>query len=98
MNTNLQGDFQFCFSVPLNMEDITNIDYNHAKIKVCRDFEIKHLEEYHDLYLTNNAFLLASVFENFRKMCSEIYELEPPFEISFSTRIGMTSSFKKRLK
>ena len=66
--------------------------------RVCRDFEIKKLKEYHDLYLKSNAFLLASVLENFRKMCSEIYEVDPPFKISFSTSITMTRSFKKRLK
>ena len=32
----------------LNMEDITDADYTHAK-RVCKDFEIKHLGEYHDL-------------------------------------------------
>ena len=30
----------------LNMEDITDADYVHAK-RVCKDFEIKNLEEYH---------------------------------------------------
>ena len=33
----------------LNMEDITNSDYMHAK-RVCKGFEMKHLREYHDLY------------------------------------------------
>ena len=32
------------------MEDITDADYAHAK-NVCKDFEIKHLGEYHDLYV-----------------------------------------------
>ena len=32
----------------LNVEDITNADYTHAK-RVCKDFEIKDLGEYHDL-------------------------------------------------
>ena len=30
----------------LNMEDITDADYAHAK-RVCKDFEIKNLEQYH---------------------------------------------------
>ena len=34
----------------LNAEDITNEDYLHAKRGVCKDFEIKNLGEYHDLY------------------------------------------------
>ena len=33
-----------------NMEDITNVDYTHAK-GVCKDFEMKNLREYHDLYV-----------------------------------------------
>ena len=31
----------------LNVEDITYADYAHAK-RVCRDFEIKNLGEYHE--------------------------------------------------
>ena len=60
----------------LNMEDITDADYAHAK-RVCKDFEIKNLGEYHDLYVQSNTLLLADVFENFRNMCLEIYEFDP---------------------
>ena len=35
--------------------------------RVCKDFEMKKLGEYHDLYLQSDTFLLADVFENFRK-------------------------------
>ena len=65
----------------LNMEDITDTDYAHAK-KVCKDFEIKHLGEYHDLYVQRNTLLLADVFEKFRNMCLETYELDPAKFIS----------------
>ena len=58
------------------MEDITDADYMHAK-KVCKDFEIKNLGEYHDLYLKNDTLLLTDVFDNFRKMCLENYKLDP---------------------
>ena len=34
----------------LNIEDITDADYAHAK-RICKDFEIKHLGEYYDLYV-----------------------------------------------
>ena len=53
------------------MEDITDADYAHAK-RVCKDFEIKKLREYHDLYVQSDKLLLAVVFENFRNMCIEI--------------------------
>ena len=33
----------------LNMEDVTDADYVHAK-RVCKDLEIKNLGEYCDLY------------------------------------------------
>ena len=64
------------FNSNLNMEDTTDSDYNHGK-RFCNDFEMKHLREYHDLYLKGDTLLLADVFENFRKMCSEIYQLDP---------------------
>ena len=48
----------------------------HAK-KVCKDFEIKSLGEYYDLCLKSDTWLLADVFENFRKICLKIYHLGP---------------------
>ena len=56
----------------LNMEDITDAKYAHAK-KVCKDFEIKNLGEYHDLYVQSDTSWLADVFENFQNMCLKIY-------------------------
>ena len=60
----------------LNMEDITDEDYMHRR-RVCLDFKIKHLGEYHDLYVQSDTLLLADAFENFRNVCLEIYELFP---------------------
>ena len=37
------------FCSHLNIEHITDADYAYAK-RVCKDFEIKKLEEYHELY------------------------------------------------
>ena len=56
----------------LYMEDIPDADYMHAK-RVCKDFGIQNLGEYHDLYLKSDILLLADVFENIRKMCLKIY-------------------------
>ena len=58
------------------MEGITDANYAHAE-RVCKDFEIKNLGEYHDLYVQSNTSLLADAFENFRNMYINIYELDP---------------------
>ena len=60
----------------LNMEDITDVDYIHAK-KVLKYFNNKNLGDYHDLYVQSDTLLLACVFESFRNKCIEIYELNP---------------------
>ena len=57
------------------MEDITEAGYAHAK-RVCKDFEIKYLGEYHDLYVQSNTLLLAYVFQKVPNMFLEIYELD----------------------
>ena len=58
------------------MEDITDLDCDQAK-RACKVFEIKKLCEYLDLYLKSLTLLLVDVFEYFRKMCFEIYKLDP---------------------
>ena len=50
----------------LNMEDITDTNFTHAK-KVCRDLEIKKLGEYHDLYLKSDILFFPDAFENLQK-------------------------------
>ena len=52
------------FYIHLNMKDITDADYTHTK-RVCKDFEIKNLGEYHDLNVQSNTSLFADIFENF---------------------------------
>ena len=49
------------------MEDFTYSFYAHAK-GVCKDFEIKSLGEYHDLYVHSDTLLLADVLTIF-EMC-----------------------------
>ena len=69
------------FYSTLNLEDISHEDYAHVQ-KVWDVFEIKNRGEYHDLYLQRDTLLLADVFENFRNMCLEIYELDPVYFVS----------------
>ena len=69
------------FYSKLNLEGISNADYEHAQ-KVWKVFEIKNHGEYHDLYAQSDTLLLADVFENFRDKCNEIYELDPVYFVS----------------
>ena len=62
----------------VNLENITDKDYPRAK-KIWDVFEIKNLGEYHDLYVQSDTLLLADIFENFRNMCLNIYELDPVY-------------------
>ena len=77
----------------LNMEDITDANYPHSK-RVCKDFEIKNLGEYHHLYVQRDTLFLADIFENFSNISLETYELDPT-KVSFISWISMASSFKK---
>ena len=69
------------FYSSLNMYDITDVDYRHAKI-VFKEFNKKNLGDYHDFYGQSDTLLLADVFEKFRNKCIEIYELDPAYFLS----------------
>ena len=60
----------------LNDQHITDDEYDHAK-KVWKTFNIRAMEEYHDLYLVSDVLLLTDIFENFRKTCIQYYKLDP---------------------
>ena len=57
------------------MKDINDTDYAHPK-RVYKDFEIKKLGKCHGLYVQSDALMLPNVFENFRNLCINIYELD----------------------
>ena len=65
----------------------------HGKI-VCKDIEIKYLGEYHDLYPKNDALLLAGVFEKFREISLQIYELDSATFIEVP-RLAWQAALKK---
>ena len=75
------------------MEDIIDAYYVHIKI-IPKDFEIKHLGEYHDLYVQSDTLLLAYVFENFRNVCINMYKLDHVQFLS-ATRLTWQASSKK---
>ena len=75
------------------MEDITDANHVHAK-RVCKDLEIKDLGESLDLYGQSDTLLLADVFENFRNMFLEIYELDPGKNFS-APGLALQAALKK---
>ena len=64
------------FFSKLNDCGISDEDYEHAQ-RIWKEFGIKDLGEYHDLYLKSDVLLLADVFEEFRNVCMENYSLDP---------------------
>ena len=56
----------------LNMEDITDVEYMHAKI-IFKNLINKNLGDNHDLCVQSDTLLLPNVFENFRNMRVKVY-------------------------
>ena len=65
-----------CFYSRLSDKDISTDDYEHAH-KVWDVFGMKTMRDYHDLYQKTDALLLADVFEEFRNVCLDNYQLDP---------------------
>ena len=63
------------FYSKLNMSGVGNEDYEHVN-RVWKEFGLKDLGEYHDLYLKTDIILLPNVFEAFRKVCLKNYGLD----------------------
>ena len=81
----------------LNLKGVSDAYYEHAQ-KVWEVFEIKNRGEYHDLYAQSDTLLLADVFENFRNMCLEIYELDPIYFVSAPKLAWQTCLKKTKVK
>ena len=54
---------------------VSRSEYNHA-LKVFTELKCGSLGDYHDLYLTTDVLLPASVFEAFREVCYQTYGLD----------------------
>ena len=75
------------------MERITSVDYRYMK-RIYKEFELKNLGDYHDLYVQIDTLLLVNVLENFRNKCIEIYEFDPAHFLSAPV-LAWQACFKK---
>ena len=69
------------FHSALNDEEISADDYLKAQ-NVWKEFGCTTFKDYHDEYMKLDVLLLADVFENFRKMCLESYQLDPSYYLT----------------
>ena len=60
----------------LTQKKVSDEDFEHAQ-RVWKEFELKNMGDFHDLYLKTDVLLLADVMENFRKLCEKHYGLDP---------------------
>ena len=78
----------------LNIENITDADYKH----VWRDFALKNLGDYHDLYVQSDKLILLMYFRTFEPNARKHINLSDPAPFFISTRISIDKQFWKRLK
>ena len=65
----------------LTNSSISKEDYEHARI-VYNSFNCQNLGDYLELYQNNDVVLLAEVFQSFRRMSLENFELDPVYFIT----------------
>jgi len=63
------------FYITLTESGVTESNFEHAKL-VRDHFKCDTLGEYSELYLKIDVLLLADVFENFRDVCMQAYNLD----------------------
>jgi hypothetical protein len=69
------------FYSKLNDEGISQADYLRA-CKLWDSLPEKTFKAYHDYYMTSDVLLLSDIFEEFRTMCLENYELDPAYYLT----------------
>ena len=64
------------FYSELSMSRVSGGNYQHAQ-RVWKEFVIRNLGEYHDLYLQMDVVLPENIFEKFRETALKHYGLNP---------------------
>ena len=64
------------FKGSISGETISNKDYEYAKT-IFQHFDMKTLQDYHNLYLLQDVLLLDDVLTAFREVCIKSYDLDP---------------------
>ena len=62
----------------LSMSGVGDKEYEHPR-NFWREFRIRNIGEYQDLYLKTDTIPLANVFESFRSLCMDNYGLDPAY-------------------
>ena len=75
------------------MTDITDADYKCPK-RACRDFKIKNVGAYHNLYAQRDILLVAEIFEDFRNKCIKIHESDTGHFLS-TTGLAWKAAIKR---
>lgn len=65
----------------ITKNNISNENYAHCQL-VWTEMNCVNLGMYVQLYLKSDVLLLTAVFENFRKMCMDTYQLDPAHFVS----------------
>ena len=66
------------FYSTLKQKGITKKEYSRAK-EIWDEFNCKSFEDYHDIYLKADVFLLADSFERFRDFFIEHHKIDPSY-------------------
>ena len=69
------------FYSKLTGDGITDEDYQRAHT-VWKEFNIESMKDYHKLYNLSDVLLLVDIFENFRNICMNHYEMDPAWYFS----------------
>ena len=85
------------FYSSINMKDITDVDYRHAK-SIFKNVNNKNLDDYYDLYIQTDTVFLADDFLSTPKLAWQAYLKKIETELELLTDIDMLLMVEKRIR